>query len=102
VTRGSIKFVPEAGRPSVGQIGSDGRFTLTCYDGGDGALPGIHRVQVNANRAISDKKMEIIIPKKYGDFRTSEIELEISKPVDDLKVELTWGGEKKGPYIESL
>ena len=34
VTRGSIKFVPEHGRPfhSAKSV-EDGRFTLTCYDG---------------------------------------------------------------------
>ena len=102
VTRGNIKFVPEQGRPSFGTIGPDGRFTLTCYDGTDGALPGKHRVQVDANRPISDKKMEIFTPKQYADFRTSGLEVEISEPVDDLKIELTWGNEKKGPYIETL
>jgi hypothetical protein len=102
VTRGSIKLVPEAGRPSFGNIGPDGRFTLTCYDGADGAIPGKHRVQVDANRPISEKKMEIFTPKRYADFRTSGIEVELSKPVDDLHIELTWGNERKGPYIESL
>lgn len=102
VTRGSIKFVPERGRPSFGEIGSDGRFTLTCYDGNDGALPGKHRVQVNANRPISDKQMEIFTPKRYADFRTSGLEVQLAEPVDDLKVELTWGDERKGPYIERL
>jgi hypothetical protein len=102
VTRGSIKFVPEKGRPSSGEIGPDGRFTLTCYDGNDGALPGKHRVQVDGNRAISEMKAEIFTPKHYADFRTSGIEIVIDKPVDDLKIELTWGKEKKGPYIESL
>jgi hypothetical protein len=102
VTRGSIKFVPEQGRPSFGEIDPAGRFTLTCYDGKDGALPGKHRVQVDANRPISEKKMEIFTPKHYADFRTSEINVVIEKPVDDLKIELTWGKEKKGPYIETL
>lgn len=102
ITRGSIKFVPEQGRPSFGQIGPDGHFTLTCYDGKDGALPGKHRVQVDANRPISEKKMEIFTPKHYADFRTSEIEVVVEKPVDDLKIELSWGKEKKGPYIETL
>jgi hypothetical protein len=100
--RGSIKFVPENGRPSFGTIGADGRFTLTCYNGADGAVPGKHRVQVDANRPISEKKMEIFAPKHYTDYYTSGIEIEISKPVNDLKIELTWGSEKKGPYIESL
>lgn len=102
VTRGSIKFVPEHGRPSFGSIGADGSFTLTCYDGADGALPGRHRVQVDANRPISEKKMEIFTPKRYADFRTSGIEVEISKPVRDVTIELTWGKERKGPYIETL
>jgi hypothetical protein len=102
VTRGSVKFVPEKGRPSFGNIGPDGHFTLTCYDGNDGALPGKHRVQVDANRGISEKKMEIFTPKHYADFRTSGIEIVIDKAVDDLKIELTWGNEKKGPYIETL
>jgi hypothetical protein len=102
VTRGNIKFVPEKGRPSFSDIGPDGRFTLTCYDGKDGALPGKHRVQVDANRAISDKKMEIFTPKRYADFRTSGIEIVVERPVDDVKIELTWGNEKKGPYIETL
>jgi hypothetical protein len=102
VTRGNIKFVPERGRPSFGEIGPDGRFTLTCYDGKDGAILGKHRVQVDPNRPISEKKMEIFAPKKYADFRTSGLEVVVDKPVDDMKVELTWGNEKKGPYIETL
>jgi hypothetical protein len=102
VTRGSIKFVPEKGRPSFGDIGPDGSFTLTCYDGADGAIPGKHRVQVDANRPISEKKMEIFTPKRYADFRTSEIEVVVEEPKADLKIELSWGGEKKGPYVETL
>jgi hypothetical protein len=102
LTRGSVKFVPEQGRPSFGDIGPDGRFTLTCYDGADGALPGKHRVQIDANRPISNNKTEIFTPKRYNDFRMSGVEVEITEPVDDLKIELTWGSEKKGPYIETL
>jgi hypothetical protein len=96
--KGNIKFVPEIGRPSAGKIGEDGKFTLTCYDGNDGALLGKHRVQVASNRIISDSKIEWFAPPEYADFRTSGIEIEISKPVDDLKIELKWG-DKKGPYI---
>jgi hypothetical protein len=97
--RGNIKFVPANGRPSAGAIGPDGRFTLTCYDGNDGALLGTHRVQVASNRIISDSKIEWFAPPKYADFRTSEISVEITQPVDDLKIELAWG-ERKGPYIQ--
>jgi hypothetical protein len=99
VTRGNIKFVPQNGRPSAGAIGEDGRFTLTCYDGNDGALLGTHRVQIASNRIISDSKIEWFAPPKYADFRTSEINVEITEPVDDLNIDLTWGN-RKGPYIE--
>jgi hypothetical protein len=99
LTRGNIKFVPETGRPSAGKIGEDGRFTLTCYDGNDGAIPGTHRVQVAANRIISDSKIEWFAPPTYADFRTSGIEVQIDEPTSDLKIELSWG-KRKGPYIQ--
>ena len=97
--RGVIKFVPAGGRPSVGNIEAGGRFTLTCYDGGDGAIPGTHRVQVSANRVISNTKIEWYAPTKYADFRTSELRVEITEPVDDLRIELSSGGQKL-PFIE--
>jgi hypothetical protein len=99
LTRGTVKFVPETGRPSFGRIGQDGRFTLTCYDGDDGAIPGKHRVQVSANRGISDSKIEWFAPRKYADFRTSGLEIEVTDPVDDLRIELSSGGQKF-PYVE--
>jgi hypothetical protein len=96
---GNIKFVPKNGRPSAGKIGADGHFNLTCYDGNDGALLGTHRVQIASNRIISDSKIEWYAPKDYADFRTSGIEINVTEPVEDLKIELNWGG-KKGPYID--
>jgi hypothetical protein len=97
--RGFVKFVPTNGRPSLGNIGDDGSFALTCYDGGDGAIPGTHKVQVTSNRIISNTKIEWHAPSKYADFRTSGIEIEVTEPVDDLKIELRSGGQKL-PYIE--
>ena len=99
LTRGNVKFVPQNGRPSSGKIGDDGSFALTCYDGGDGALMGVHRVQVSANRIISDNKIEWFAPRNYSDFRTSGIEIEVTKPIGDLRIELKSNG-KKLPYIE--
>jgi hypothetical protein len=99
LTRGYVKFVPADGRPSLGKLGDDGKFALTCFDGGDGAIPGTHRVQVSANRIISANKIEWYAPRKYADFRTSEIEIQVVEPVDNLTIELTSGGRKM-PYIE--
>ena len=36
---------------------------------------------------ISDSKIEWFAPPKYADFRTSEISVEVTEPVDDVKIE---------------
>jgi hypothetical protein len=99
LVEGNIKFVPEVGRPSAGVVEQDGRFKLTCYDGNDGAIPGKHRVQVSASRILNGAKVQWFAPPHYADFRRSGLEVEITKPRDDLVIELTWGN-MKGPFID--
>ena len=99
LVEGNIKFVPESGRPSAGTISTDGRFTLTCYDGSDGAIPGKHRVQVSASRILNGSKVQWFAPPYYADFRKSGIKVEVAQPVDDLVIKLTWGN-MKGPFID--
>lgn len=49
VTTGAVWFYPStAGRPAIGQIGPDGRYTLATFTRADGALLGEHRVVVEA------------------------------------------------------
>ena len=98
VPTGNIKFVPEGARPSAGTLDENGRFTLTCFDGNDGVIPGKHRVQISASEIISSSKMKWFAPRKYADFRKSGLEYEITEPVDDLKIELTWDGGK--PFVQ--
>ena len=98
LSQGNIKFVPEGARPSAGTIEEDGRFTLTCYDGNDGVIPGRHRVQISANEILDESKVKWWAPKKYCDFRKSGLTFTITEPTDDLKIELTWDGGK--PFIE--
>jgi hypothetical protein len=98
LTLGNVKFVPSGGRPSSAKIDGEGRFTLTCYDGEDGAIPGTHRVAVSASKILSESKVEWFAPKKYADFRTSGLSYEITEPTDDLTIELTWDGGK--PFVE--
>lgn len=50
---GTITFVPASGRPAHGEI-ENGRFTMTTYSPGDGAVPGKHRVGV-ASEAIPER-----------------------------------------------
>lgn len=95
---GFIRFVPSDARPSGGKIDKNGRFTLTCYDGGDGAVPGTHRIEVSANQPLSDTKIRWLAPKKYASFKTSELVEKITDATDSLVIELTWDGGK--PYVE--
>jgi hypothetical protein len=54
VTSGSVIFTPVAGtgggtgQVATGQLGSDGSYSLTTFDEGDGAILGQHAVTVDA------------------------------------------------------
>ena len=101
LTVGNIKFVPKGARPSAGKIDENGRFTLTCYDGNDGVVPGEHQVQVSASKILSDTLIHWYAPKQYASFRTSGLKQEITESTDSLVIELTWGKNKpkKGDYV---
>src|SRR5256885_1556930 len=48
LTFGSIMFIHPESRASGSAIDSNGHFQLTCYQPGDGAVLGKHRVKVTA------------------------------------------------------
>jgi hypothetical protein len=99
VPHGFVTFAPPKGRSASGQLDKQGRFTLTSYEPGDGTLAGTQRVAVLARESISETKAKWHAPKKYGDPNSSGIIVEITGPTDDLKIDLSWGGEK--PSIET-
>ncbi len=88
LTQGYVRFVPGNDRPSTGQIGPDGRFTLGCFEADDGAVTGKHRVAVIANEAINESTMRWIAPEKYADYANSGIEVEITGPTDELEINI--------------
>jgi hypothetical protein len=98
LTQGIVQFVPDGARPSASKIDAEGRFKLTCYDGGDGIVPGTHRVMIAAKEMLGESKVKWLAPPKYADFRSSELSFEITEPIDDLTIELTWDGGK--PFIQ--
>jgi hypothetical protein len=98
LTMGSVMFVHPDSRPSAGMIDSSGRFSLSCYEPGDGAVIGKHQVKVTACQAINDRSSRWLAPKKYADISSSGIEVEITEPRDDVTIDLRWGGGK--PFIE--
>jgi hypothetical protein len=81
LTRGTVRFEPDAGREAEGQIGPDGTFTLTTFQPGDGAIPGAHRIAV-----FTPKKREI--PSRYSNFALSGIELEVNEEKAEYAINL--------------
>jgi hypothetical protein len=71
VESGTIQFVPEKGRPAGGKI-EGGRFTLTTYKEGDGAISGKHGVGVTSLKqqapaqAGAEPEMISAIDKKFS------------------------------------
>ena len=43
---GSVMFQPPSGQPALGEIQSDGTFSLSTYRPGDGAVVGRHKVRI--------------------------------------------------------
>jgi hypothetical protein len=99
VPTGFITFVPTEGRSASGDIDSEGRFTLSSYEPGDGVLIGTHNVEVMAREAVSETSARWHAPKKYTSHKTSGITVDIDQPTSDLEINLTWDGGK--PFVES-
>jgi hypothetical protein len=95
---GHVRFIPEGARASGGRVGPDGRFTLTCFDGEDGAVPGRHRVEVSAGEPIAGGGIRWHAPPKYNRYETSGLEFNIDGPTDSLTIKLTWDGGH--PFVE--
>jgi hypothetical protein len=98
LTYGYIRLVPDDARPAGGKINPDGTFTLTCYDGNDGCVPGTHKVSVVAVEVLSSSSQKWHAPKQYIDPATSAVTATVGEPTDNLVIELSWQGGK--PFIE--
>jgi hypothetical protein len=94
-----IHFVPENGRPSMGETDRQGRFVLTYDPQTKGAQIGKHRVWVQPN-PIPDPSDKAALPgmpaKISDDLRTlfdkysgsnSKVEVTIDRAVSNLKLE---------------
>jgi hypothetical protein len=101
LTGGFIRVVPDNGRPSSGNIGTDGRFTLGCFTKDDGCIAGTHKVEVSGSESLSETKRKWLAPPKYASAGSSGLTITIDKPTDALKIDLTWSGSaEKGPFVK--
>jgi hypothetical protein len=107
-----VGFTPEGGgRPATGTTDAEGRFRLTTFDDGDGALPGRHLVTVakvkdtapgGGDRGTPEGKemlsggpgfevetMESEVPQRYTNWETSGLQCEVKKGMDPPTFPLT-------------
>ncbi|HMO85215.1 MAG TPA: hypothetical protein PKC18_09880 [Lacipirellulaceae bacterium] len=104
LSSGTVRFVPEQGRPATGDIGPDGSFRLAMFRVGDatateGVPAGQYRISVSSRDVIDEDgdQVDWHAPRRYANFRTSGLEVDIAGPREDLRVELTWDDEDARP-----
>jgi len=100
LAHGSIVFKPASGRTAGGSLDGQGRYFLTCYVKGDGAVPGDYTVAISGNEQLGETAMRWHAPRKYADPKTSELKATVDEPRDDLNFELKWDGGK--PFTTKL
>lgn len=104
---GQISFIPEAGsesaksgQPASSQIGTDGSFSLTTFNTGDGALIGAHKVIVSKrsgdttrNQPKADGTIDYTVPKaeiptKYESVDKTPLKYTVEDKSNEFKIEL--------------
>lgn len=93
LTSGAITVVPDHGRAATGTIGEDGRFTLTTFVPGDGAILGRHRVAVTAHQDLGRMKLKWLVPADCRDIGSTPVVLEVTGKTYDAKVSISTDGK---------
>ena len=80
----TVKFSPSRdgesrGYPAVGITDPNGRFRLTTFEAGDGAVPGTYTVTVTLEVADERGEVKSLVPRRYADPGTSALTVQIEK-----------------------
>ncbi len=103
LTVGTIRFVPESGRPVSANLAEDGSFRVTTKvptghgDEIEGLYPGKYKLAVFASENVSsaeNAEVRWFAPPRYADFRTADLEASIQGPNEDMVVQLTSEGSE--------
>ena len=101
---GSVMFQPDKGQPAVGDLTSDGTFTLSSYGPNDGAVPGKHSVSVSCYEGQrpgkaggGDSLGKLMIPLKYTRFGSSGLTAEVKDAAGEQAQEVVL--ELTGPAV---
>ena len=97
VPHGSVTFMPTGSSPAAtGEIQSDGKYTLTTYSSGDGAVLGSHKVMIVSIQDTSAKLPEErnplpppLVPDKYTNPATTPLTAEVKDQENTIDFELT-------------
>jgi hypothetical protein len=116
----TVGFTPEGGgRPATGTTDASGKFALTTFEEGDGALPGRHTVTISKTKTSGGMEgdagagevegggggpgslagpmgvgaemptVEWIVPQKYSSPKTSGLSCEVKSGMDPVTFDLT-------------
>ncbi len=97
VTKGTITFQSDGGQTATGQIQPDGTYQLSTFDPNDGAVAGHHQVMIIANdgdptlmpgSSPGYKVPKDLVPKKYGDVKTSQLDATVAADKKDYDFDL--------------
>lgn len=98
VAKASVTFTPKDGRPANGITDAEGKFVLTTFATGDGAVPGTHVVTIASSEtpampgtpeAKAQAKAPKPFPPKYSNPTTSGFTAEVkSSGNEDFKFEM--------------
>ena len=96
VTEGSVVLTPARGWPARGELDGEGRFTLSTYEQGDGAILGPHEIAVLAMSGPDPSEhferpppapTKWLVPERYGNRATSGLTYEV-KPGESNEIKL--------------
>jgi hypothetical protein len=107
LTGGDVMFTPSggpegaSGHIATGQIGTDGSYTLTTFNTGDGAVLGKHKVTVVARETADLRKMnelkggaiayklpKSLVPPKYTKVDTTPLTYTVDDGRNTINIEL--------------
>ncbi len=96
VGRGSVTFMPDqdkgtSGKVAVGDIQSDGSYSLRTFDTDDGALVGHHRVIISGRGLEDAENMapDPNIPPRYANPAQSGLTAEVKSGSNPINFDLT-------------
>ena len=89
----AVVFTPPEGRMATGATDSSGRFLLSTFKQGDGALLGQHRVTVSKSSEQSsgpgeETELVFLTPRRYADPKTSPLTCGVQPEMPPLRLEL--------------